>query len=236
MAIRLTDAPGDFAELMIEIDQVEVQTESGAWVNLSSESQMVSVLDLTNGAEIEIASAAQLEAGAYSAVAIHLGANSSLSVQSDGVMNQFDLETEEAIIIQIDEQVEAGGTTSVLLDFNVAESITLNEAGEPVLDPVVEEIEDEETGIQGHIEGGALAAIVLESADGSISGYTDANGNFLLRGMAAGEYSLSIETQGEAEIGLPGVGVSLGAGNSTTVQGVVVAEGSITQMGSISLQ
>lgn len=235
-SIRMTDAPGDYAELFVEIEQVDVQMEGEGWVTLSNESQVVSVLDLTNGAEVEIASATNAEAGVYTAVALHIGANSTLILNTESGGGEFGLQGENIVIVEINEAVGTEGEATVLLDFNVSESISSDGNGGYQMDPVIQPIEDEFTGIQGHVEGEALAAITIESGGESFTTFTNSEGEFLIRGMAEGSYEMNIVSTAQASAGLPGVDLSFTAESSTTIGGVVVTEGSITQVGSISLQ
>lgn len=254
VTIKMTDAPGDYAALNVEIERVDIYSESSGWVTLSNETQMVNVLELTNGVETTLASSSELEAGLYTQVAVHFGSNNSIQVQSDGAYAELDLGGESSIVVDIAAEVSASASTEVLLDFNVAESVVeIN--GVFTLDPSVQEIEDSETGVQGQIEGNAFANVTLTGAEGSFSAYTDASGSFLIRGMGEGSYTLTIEAQGESQgevggsaelgleagFGIPGLveGGAEGQANGTitaSYENVLIAEGEITQMGTISLQ
>jgi hypothetical protein len=254
ITIKMTDAPGDYAALNVEIERVEIYSESSGWVELSNESQIVNVLELTNGVETTLATSTQLEAGLYTQVAVYFGSENSIQVQSNGEYASLEVGGEGMIVSDIHAEVSASAATEVLLDFNVAESVELVN-GEFVLNPVVETIADAETGIHGQVEAEGLAHVTLTGAGGSFSAYTDASGFFLIRGMAEGSYTLEIEAQGESSgeaggslegnlslgLGIPGlVEGSAEAEGSTTIsasyENVAIVQGEITQMGSISLQ
>ncbi len=254
VTINMTDAPGDFAALNVEVERVEIYSESSGWVELSNESRIVNVLELTNGVETTLASSTELEAGLYTQVAVHFGSNNSIQVQSNGDYASLEMGGEGSIVTDIHAEVNASSSTEVLLDFNVAESVEYVN-GEFVLSPSVSTVADAETGVQGHVETEGIAHVTLSGAEGSLSAYTDASGNFLIRGMAGGSYTLTIEAQGESSaegegsiegsasigFGIPGLIEGSAEGEASTTitanyENVAIVEGEITQMGSLTVQ
>lgn len=251
VTINMTDAPGDYAALNVEIERVDIYSESSGWVTLSNETQMINVLELTNGVETTLASSTELEAGLYTQVAVYFGSNNSIQAQADGQFAELDLGGEGMIVVDINEEVSASSNTDILLDFNVAESV-VEVNGVFTLDPEVNEIEDTETGIQGQVDAEAMAHITLSNGSVSFSGYTDAQGYFLIRGMGEGSYTLTIETEDPNASSSGSVSGSLGLGVeipglvqggaeaegmiTVTQENVTVVEGEITQVGMISIQ
>lgn len=254
MTIKMTDAPGDYAALNVEIERVDVYSESSGWVTVSNESQMVNVLELTNGVSTTLATSSELEAGLYTQVAVYLGSDNSLQVQSNGDYASLNIGGDGMLVIDINEEISANSSSEVLLDFNVAESV-VEVNGEYFLDPTINFIADAETGVQGHVNAEGMASIMLSNGSANFNAYTDANGNFLIQGVAEGTYTLTVVAQGESEgEGGGSVGGSLGLGLSipgllegslegqagatitTSYENVVVVEGEITQMGNITIQ
>jgi hypothetical protein len=252
LTVKMTDAPGDYAALNVEITQVDVYSESSGWVTLTNESRIINVLELTNGAETTLAHSSSLAAGVYTKAKVFFGSANSVQIQSGGQHHSLDMGAEGSVIIDIHAEVEAEAQAAaeVLLDFNVAESVA-EVGGVFTLEPTVTEIEDPETGVSGQVQGVAIAAIMLSNGSASYSGYTDANGNFLIRGLAAGTYSMTIQGQSNLSAGLEGAiggGISLvgavqGGGNAAvgalltaSYPSVVIVEGQIVSMGSITLQ
>lgn len=223
--VRMTDAPGDFAALDVEITKVEAYLQNEGWVTLNNQSQVVSILDLTNGAETTIAQQSAVSAGLYTRVRLTFGSNNSLSL-TDSILGStinanLILGSSQQVEILIDEQVSAGTNASVLLDFQVAQSI-FEQSQEYILDPAVTLIEDESTGVQGQVEGAATAMIILSDGENEFSTFINAQGKFLIRGVEDGVYDLIIEAGNEAT-------------ESTILSGVVIVQGQITQMGTIEL-
>lgn len=252
ITVRMTDAPGDYAELNLELERVDIYLENSGWVTLSNESQMVNVLELTNGNSVTIANSNNIEAGLYTSVALYFGDDNDLMVENGSNSTSFDLSGQGAVIIDINQEVDANTQADLLLDFNVSES--LHEAGgEIVLDPTIHYVDDPETGVQGQVLGGAFASIELSDGENTFSTFTDANGNFILQGIDEGTYSLAVMVDAEGSEGGNGSGsggVSIGgifgaivnddgaeAGGISviTIDNVGVVDGQITQMGGITI-
>lgn len=223
--VRMTDSPGDFASLDVEITKVEAYLENEGWVTLNNQSQVVSVLDLTNGAETTIAQQSAVSAGLYSRIRLTFGSNNGLAL-TDSLLGttinaNLSLGSSQQVEIMIDEQVSAGTNASVLLDFQVAQSI-FEQTQQYILDPMITLIEDESTGVQGQIDGAVSAMITLSDGENQYSTFINAQGNFLIRGVEDGVYDLIIEAGNEAS-------------DAMTIPNVVIVQGEINQIGSIQL-
>lgn len=252
LTVKMTDAPGDYAALNVEITRVDVYSESSGWATISNESRIINVLELTNGAETTLAHSSSLEAGIYTKARVFFGSNNSLQVQAGGQQHSLDMGAQSSVTvdIRVEVQAEAQAAAEVLLDFNVAESV-VEVNGVFTLSPTVTEISDPETGVSGQVHGVAIAAVMLSNGSASYSGYTDASGNFLIRGIQAGTYSVTIQGQSNLSAGLGAatgggiglIGVVQGSSNAAvgalltaTYPNVVIIEGQIRSMGSITLQ
>ena len=240
-AVKMTDAPGDYEALEVEVTSVEAYLEGAGWVSLNNEARMVSVLELTNGAETQLAYVSSADVGVYSKVRVTFGNNNSLTFDS-GTDLGFDLggltggasatinldwatSSSNQVVININEEVSAEAGASVLLDFNVMQSVVQN-GQEFVLNPAVTLIADASTGVQGRINGAASSAVIITDGENSYNTYTDASGYFLIRGVEDGEYTATLMPSQE------GLGL-LQHADDQTIEGVVVAKGEITQMGTI---
>lgn len=241
MTVKMTDAPGDYEALDVEITNVEAYLEGSGWVSLNNQAQMVSVLDLTNGAETQLAFDGEAQAGVYSMIRVTFGNNNSLSFDA-GTDLGFDLggltgganatididfasTTSNQVVIEIDREISADAGAEVLLDFHVMESV-IQTGQQFVLDPTITVINDTRTGLRGQIEGAASAAVVVTDGENAFSSYTDASGHFLIRGMEDGIYTVTLMPSQE------GLGL-LEHADDQTIESVTVVEGRITQMGTI---
>lgn len=231
--VRMTDAPGDYAAVDVEITRVDVYHENEGWVNLNSETQFVDVISLTNGAEIDLAQSFNLQSGLYTQLKLTFGERNTLSLNGSASgggtsgSGSFDLQwagPEREVIIGIDQEVSATASGNVLIDFHIVESIK-EFAGTYIFDPVVTTIEDESTGIQGELEANTRAAIQLTGGPATFDTYTNASGEFLIRGVEPGTYDMIISpAQDAANPTLP---------EEFRIEGIVIADGQIKQMGTI---
>jgi len=227
--VRMTDSPGNYAALNLQIVSVDAYLENVGWVNLSSQSQLVNVLSLTNGAETEIAYDAEVSVGTYTKIRIRFGDQGNVVVNSSIVGGGFGTNTTHSVSwvgpheveINIEEEVGANASADVLLDFHVAQSI-YESANEYFIDPAVTEIKDEFTGVKGQVEGSFMAAVILSDGEYTYSTYIDGSGNFLFRGVDPGQYQLTIIP---TEQGL----------QQQQVDNVIVIRGQIKEVGSIQM-
>src|SRR5688572_2686282 len=76
--VKMTDSPGNYAALNLQIIGVDAYLQNSGWVNLSSETQLVNVLSLTNGLETELAYNAKMDAGVYTKIRIRFADQASV--------------------------------------------------------------------------------------------------------------------------------------------------------------
>jgi hypothetical protein len=224
--VRMTDAPGNFTGLYVQLTRVDAYIEQQGWVNLSTENRLISVLDLTNGAETTLSLNEQAVVGTYSKLKLTFGTDNSLLIYggSATIGLSFSSPASDEVIIDINEEVSAGTTTEVLLDFNVAESVW-QMGNTYLMHPAISEIEDESTGISGDVQGSIQASVTLFNSEHSYQTYITASGEFLLRGIAEGTYQLSVEGIAQGVTGM----------QETTVSNIVIVKGQIKTMGAIQL-
>jgi len=219
--VRMTDAPGDYAALNLSITSVDVFLENKGWVNLSSQAQNVNVLSLTNGAEIMLANQTNVEAGVYTRLKITFGVQGTIQLNGGGgTANIVWAGNVHEVEIAIHEVVNAETGANVLVDFNVAESVV--ESGmQYIIEPTVTLVDDVATGIQGEVTGAATAAVILTNGENTFSTYISATGNFIIRGIEPGTYTLSI--------------LKPGLQQAHNINNVIITQGQMQQMGQIQL-
>ncbi|MDQ3071701.1 MAG: DUF4382 domain-containing protein [Bacteroidota bacterium] len=210
--VRMTDAPGDYDEVNIDLQSVEVHTEEDGWVTLNTNKGIYDLTNLTNGTDVMIADD-ELPSGKISQVRLVLGTNNTLKVDSI----TYDLETPSAqqsgLKLQVHDDLEEGITYTLLLDFDAAKSIVERGNGTYALKPVIRVITQATSGaIKGMVDPAASGpAVYAVSGTDSFSTYPDASGYFMIKGLAAGTYSVVFRPSAPlAEKTVTGVGVTIG--------------------------
>jgi hypothetical protein len=124
---------------------------------------------------------------------------------------------ESGLKLQVHQDLEAGVAYSVLLDFDANQSIVENGNGSYSLKPVIRTIETALSGsIRGKINPAVPCAVTAVSGGASYSSQVNATGDFIVKGLPAGTYSLTLNPA--APYNTAGVGnVVVTVGNSTNV-------------------
>lgn len=192
--VRMTDAPGNFQQVNVDLTGVEFKMNSGTVVNLNVTAGVYNLLDFVNGIDTLIASS-DVESGTLSQVRLILGANNTVKV--DGVV--YPLSTPSAmqsgLKLNLNSELIPGVDYNLLLDFDANQSIVLTGNGEYQLKPVIRAISEATT---GSVHGSIVTILALPAKVSVTNGaeiyttVTDASGNFLMRGLPAGTYSFTI--------------------------------------------
>ena len=222
-SVRMTDAPGNYSAVNIDLQSVIVTTSTGAQVALNTHSGIYNLLALTNGIDTLIATG-NIEAGSVEQVSLVLGGNNSVVVNGTTYPLAASAEL-SGLKVQLHQDLSTGGTSSALIDFDAGQSISLQANGSYQLKPVIRPIVTATTGsITGAISmvGSVVGVTATSLASGlSYSTTTQANGQFTLSGLAAGTYSISLTPPFPIQ--------PVAAGN------VTVSTGAATSMGTINL-
>lgn len=228
MEVRMTDSPGDFVALNVQIMKIEAYLDNSGWVVLNETTKEINVLDLTNGAEVTISNATTVQPGLYTKLRLTFSGESSLTINGASGPNtvglSFNSNYSHQVEIPVHCQVNSGITSSILLDFNVALSVKQNNQGYE-LNPVVTEIVNPETGVQGHLDGTTQAAVILSNGSSNFSTYVNNKGYFMIRGVPDGTYLLKIEGKQSGDAAL----------FQKSIQNVTISEGQIKSLGTIQM-
>lgn len=199
--VKLTDSPGDYAGLKVHITGVEVYAENKGWLELNNEVDFVNVLELTNGKEIRIANDTNegLQKGNYSMLKVKFGDDNFLTVKTKSTPDnkngyaevKLQYQGEKEIILDLGVVNNGVMKTEVLLDFDVAKSVIFN-GKDYILAPALKVLSDQKTGVKGRVTGTVRAAVMVTDGKDTISTFTDPNGNFLIRGLDEGKYTLIV--------------------------------------------
>ncbi|WP_162428106.1 DUF4382 domain-containing protein [Pontibacter pudoricolor] len=229
LQVRMTDAPGDYEEVNIEIESVQVHRENTdseeGWVTLDEINPGIyNLLDFANGRDTLLASA-ELPAGNISQIRLVLGDENTVKLKSGEVI---DLKTPSGqtsgVKLSVNAKLESDVTYVMLLDFDAAKSVVAKGNGGYNLKPVIRVISQ---AVAGGIKGMVTPAeykpgiYVISSANDTLGGFANDEGNFLIKGVPAGTYSVKFFTEG--------------AVHDTTITNVVVSQNAIKDLGTVEL-
>lgn len=245
MNVHLTDAPGDYQEVNIDVqglrihftpsssDTVSPDTmKDGKWIDLPVEPMQVNLLELQNGVDTLLASA-ELDPGTYRELRLILGHDNSVMV--DSMIHDLKVPSgqQSGYKIKFKTDLEEGEELDVVIDFDAARSVhKAGNSGKYILKPVLKAfVESSDSGddvvtgsIAGTIEPAAAAPTISALMDDDTAATTqpDTTGGFLLQGLDPGSYNLVIEPTDEQYA-------------DTTLTDILVEEDKETDVGTITL-
>jgi hypothetical protein len=241
--VRLTDAPGDYDAVTVDVKEVLIHSSSGdttsGWMSLDVNEGKYDLLQLTDGLDTLLGTA-QIPAGRISEIRLILGGEN--TVASKGHI--YDLKTPSAqqsgLKIKLDMDLKEGTTYTILLDFDAARSIVKTGKGSYNLKPVIRAITEvvadgtpsnppsdttvlANTGIKGKVQPPSAKPVIYAIvALDTVSTQADTvSGNFQIRGLLHGTYRVVIVPTPEFE--------------QKEITGVQVLERQFTDVGIITL-
>lgn len=235
LQVYLTDAPGDYESVWIDIEEVrihvndedDIDEDDEGWITISDDPIRVNLLELTNG-EFEVLGETELEEGMYSQIRLVLGDDN--EIVKDGVTHTLDTPSaqQSGLKLNVNTQIEGGEVYTLLLDFDASRSIVeAGNSGKYLLKPVIRTVEFARTGaIEGDIEPAeSLPWVYAISGADTLAG-TKANveGEFRLVGLLPGSYSVAIDPIDENIASEVVTDVVVMASDTTDIGSIVLGE------------
>lgn len=225
LQVRLTDSPGDYQEVNIDIQGVEIHHAEGnqtnGWVALDVKKGVYNILELANGLDTLLGSVS-LPSGRISQLRLILGSNNTLKLNDE--MKSLDTPSgqQSGLKLNLQTQMSAGVTYVITLDFDAARSIVNRNNGTFSLKPVIRALSEATSGaIKGEVTPveSSPAIFALDGTDTVATAFADSLGHFLLRAVPPGNYKVTFEPKtGFTSKQVPDVAVTLG---STTDMGTI---------------
>jgi len=198
LQVFLTDDPGDYEAVYIDVKDVQINVtgdSSNGWQSLQSVNAAVyDVLKLVNDDDTLLADA-NIPSGKLHQMRLVLGTENYVKVE--GTSQLIKLETPSAqqsgLKLNIQQDVVDGILYTITLDFDVAKSIVRTGNGKYILKPTIRTILN---AAGGSIKGVVMpknfqsAVYAIQGVDTVASTFTDSDGGYLLRGLAAGTYGV----------------------------------------------
>ncbi|HWY98409.1 MAG TPA: DUF4382 domain-containing protein [Bacteroidia bacterium] len=222
----MTDSPGDYQAVYVNIIGAQVNSDVSGWVNLNLKTGIYNLLSLSNGKDTLLASGS-IAVGTASQLRLILAPTGN-TVVVNGI--SYPLMTPSAqqsgLKLDLHAQFVSGVQYNILLDFDAGMSVVTEGNGSYILKPVIRAVVSPVNGsISGRISPvSADAAVIAISAnsDSAVSYSSFITGGFMVQGLASGTYKVVI--------------IPKPPFTSTSYFDVIVNQGSVTDMGSITFQ
>lgn len=193
--VRLTDAPAEYQEVNVDIQDVQVHSEGGdpddGWISLSINKGVYNLLELTNGLDTLLGSTT-LPAGKITQVRLILGDDNSIKTNNVSTDLNIPSAQQSGLKVQVNTELKEGISYTILLDFDAARSIVATGSGKFNLKPVIRAITTAQDGaIKGNVlPVGAQPVVYAIHGTDTVSTFANDDGLFFVRGLAPANYRL----------------------------------------------
>lgn len=232
MKVYLVDGPAAYDKVYLDIQSVQVKASTDAsedgWQTLNiGRKGIYNLLDFKNGIDT-LLGAVTLPAGTISQLRVVLGTNNSVVINGVAYPLTTPSAQQSGLKLAINATLIAGIDYRIWIDFDAARSIVQTGNGSFILKPVIRTFTE---ATSGGIKGFSLPVAskgwvfaIQNTADTISSTPADpATGAFLLRGLPAANYKLSFHA-------------TAGTYRDTTLNNVMVLNGAVTDVGSVTLR
>jgi len=212
--LKLVDAPGDYSEVNVEIVDIQYNnsdSEAG-WLSIGTPEDYPMNVDLTTliaGNNLLLADQI-IPSGMLKQIRLVLGNGNTLKIEGQAEMMALNTPNamESGLKLNMNTTLDAGFSYTFILDWDVQKSVVMTGAGMYNLKPVIRVNAEVNSGsIEGNVKGEFLvdgsseinplanATIEVYQVDADAEVYvtesnTNAEGDFLIQGLAAGNYKL----------------------------------------------
>jgi hypothetical protein len=126
LEIRLTDAPGDYQEVNIDVQGIEIRKDdrnsAAGWKSIEVQKGVYNLLALSNGLDI-LLSSVDLPPGKISQIRLILGDNNSIKIDGTKTALTTPSAQQSGLKLNVHAELMEGITYKILLDFDAARSI-----------------------------------------------------------------------------------------------------------------
>lgn len=193
LTFKLTDAPGDYDKVNIDIVGAEVKINDTT-IALNVNKGVYNLLDFANGKDTLLVDQ-QIPSGTISQIRLILGDKNTIVIGK----NEYALTTPSAqqsgLKLNVHADFERGIAYEYTIDFDAAKSVVETGSGKYILKPVIRVFTSAVSGaIKGVVSPAAARPLIyaISSAKDTISTSADTlTGKFMFMGLNAGAYNLS---------------------------------------------
>lgn len=129
--VKLTDGPiSGYKEINVNIQKVEIASESSGWITLGEPNQTFDLLSLTGGVTATLVNGKTIPAGTYTQMRLVLGSGNTIMLE-DGTVADLTVPSgmQTGIKLLVNFTVQPGTTRDVMIDFMAAHSVQVVQTG-----------------------------------------------------------------------------------------------------------
>lgn len=223
VTIKMTDAPGYYDAIHLNIDEIEIRTSSGV-ESLDVDGDPFNILEYTMGKDTVIAGD-DVPSGRIQEIRLKLEDEGN-DIWVDGVRHSLKTPSGQSsgVKIKVQDELIPNVAYTLLLDFDASKSIVKTGNGQYLLKPVIRAIPIATSGaITGTVTPASLAHVFAINGVDTVGTLANSVGKFYFPGMSEGTYKIVVQ---------PSVAGYL----DKTIEDVQVVKGSVKDVGTISVQ
>lgn len=192
--VRMTDHPGHYDEVNIDLKGVEITGSKGQTVTLNTNTGIYDLLKLSNGLNAIIATSS-LNDSKVEQIRLILGSNNTIVVDGTSYSLSTPSAEQSGLKLSVNQTLQADIQNEILIDFDASTSIIQTGNGNYKLKPVLRTVV---TAITGNLKGsitpiGIMATVSATSATNEVfSSNTNAMGQFQISGLPPGVYTFKV--------------------------------------------
>lgn len=223
LQVYLTDDPANYDQVVIDVKDVQINLTndtSGGWQSLSTvKAGSYDLLKLVNDDDTLLGSS-DISTGMLQQMRLVLGPNNYVVVNGQNIPLETPSAQQSGLKLNIHQNITSGILYTITLDFDAGKSIVKTGNNKYILKPVIRTVFN---AVGGSIRGFVLPDSVttgvyaLQGPDTIASTFTGSNGGYLIKGLAAGSYTLNFVPNDTAFTTQTQAGVVVTTGNVTTV-------------------
>jgi hypothetical protein len=142
IAIKMTDAPGDYLQVNVDVSQIQIHYDGGnnnvGWIDLNTQSGIYDLLTLQNGITTMLATKPQVPAAKVSQIRLILGPNNTVML-NDSTVHALKVPSayQSGIKLNVHADVPENSMLTVTLDFDADQSVNMEGNGDYIMKPVI---------------------------------------------------------------------------------------------------
>ena len=135
--VKMTDAPGDFQQVNVEVLEVKVHHTGAGWITLPTNQGVYDLLTLQNDITAMLVNQGELPAGKITQLRMVLGDDNSVMVDDIVYPLSTPSAQQSGLKINVNAVFAPNETYELLIDFDAAQSIVITGNGAYSLKPVI---------------------------------------------------------------------------------------------------